>query len=90
MAELPAIALHGTALSGHTHRVENLLLMLGVPYRFVNAPAEVRRSPVFRALNPFGQIPVLQDGELILADSNSILVYLAKRYGTKVPVPSPT
>src|ERR1700686_386201 len=85
MVELPAISLHGTALSGHTHRVENLLLMLGVPYRFVNAPAEVRRSPAFRALNPFGQIPVLQDGELILADSNAILVYLAKRYGKGTP-----
>jgi glutathione S-transferase len=31
-------------------------------------------------LNPLGQIPVLQDGELVLADSNAILVYLAKRY----------
>ena len=33
-----------------------------------------------RRLNPFGQIPVLQDGDLTLADSNAILVYLAKRY----------
>lgn len=31
-------------------------------------------------MNPLGQIPVLQDGALILADSNAILVYLARRY----------
>ncbi len=77
----PSLVLHGTALSGHTHRVENLLSMLGLPYRFTDAPAAVRRTPAFRALNPLGQIPVLQDGDLVLADSNAILVYLARRYG---------
>ena len=75
------IVVHGTALSGHTHRVENLLTMLGLPYRLEPAPAAVRRAPGFRALNPLGQIPVLEDGALIIADSNAILVYLARRYG---------
>lgn len=74
------LVLHGTALSGHTHRVELLLLMLGLPYRTVNAPADVRRSDAFARLNPLGQIPVLQDGDLTLCDSNAILVYLARRY----------
>jgi glutathione S-transferase len=72
-------------LSGHTHRIENLLTMLGVPYRLALAPAEIRRTPAFRALNPLGQIPVLEDGDLVLADSNAILVYLAKRYGAGTP-----
>lgn len=76
----PLLVLHGTALSGHTHRVELLMLMLELPYRFVPAPADVRCSSAFRQLNPLGQIPVLEDGELVLADSNAILVYLAKRY----------
>jgi glutathione S-transferase len=75
------IVIHGIPLSGHTHRVVNFLSMLGVPYRLADSPADVRRTPEFRALNPLGQIPVLQDGALILADSNAILVYLAKRYG---------
>jgi glutathione S-transferase len=74
------IVLHGTELSGHCHRVELLLRMLGLPYRYVAAPAEVRSTAQFRRLNPLRQIPVLQDGELTLADSNAILVYLAKRY----------
>jgi glutathione S-transferase len=67
-------------LSGHTHRIENFLSILGLPYRLVPAPMEVRQTPEFRALNPLGQIPVLQDGDVVLADSNAILVYLAKRY----------
>jgi glutathione S-transferase len=75
------ISLYGTVLSGHTHRVELLLRMLGLAYDFVDSPAPVRRSPEFRALNPFGQVPVLQDGELVVADSGAILVYLARKYG---------
>ena len=76
----PEIILHGTELSGHAHRVELLLLMLDLPYRYVAAPAAVRSTPAFRRLNPLQQIPVLQDGDLTLVDSNAILVYLAKRY----------
>jgi len=76
----PEIVLHGTELSGHAHRVELLLRMLGLPFRYVVASAAVRGTPEFHELNPLRQIPVLQDGELTLADSNAILVYLAKRY----------
>jgi glutathione S-transferase len=75
------IILHGIPLSGHVHRVELLLLALGLPYRLEPAPAEIRGSESFRALNPLRQIPVIEDGDLVLADSNAILVYLAKRYG---------
>ncbi len=76
----PLIVLHGSALSGHVHRVELLLRLLDLPYRFINVPAEMRRSAEFRQLNPLGQVPVLQDGDLVLTDSNAILVYLARRY----------
>jgi glutathione S-transferase len=76
------LILHGTEFSGHTHRVELLLRMLDLPFQFAPAPAEVRRTPEFRKLNALGQIPVLQDGDLTLSDSNAILIYLAKRYGS--------
>ncbi|NHZ33888.1 glutathione S-transferase family protein [Massilia rubra] len=75
-----SLILHGLPVSGHVHRVELLLRMLGLPFTFVPAPAEVRAGAAFRALNPLGQIPVLQDGELVISDSNAILVYLARRY----------
>jgi glutathione S-transferase len=84
----PTLTLYGSPLSGHVHRVVLLLRMLGLPYRFENASREVRAAPAFRALNPLGQIPVLQDGDLVLADSNAILVYLARRHdpaGTWLP-----
>ena len=81
----PAIVLHGTELSGHAHRVALLLRMLGLPYRFVAAPPEVRRMPEFLKLNPLGQIPVLEDGPLVLSDSNAIMVYLVRRYAPGSP-----
>jgi glutathione S-transferase len=74
------ITLHGTELSGHTHRVELLLRILGLPYSYIAAPPAVRAAAGFLELNPLRQIPVLQDGDVTLADSNAILVYLAKRY----------
>jgi glutathione S-transferase len=81
MTTSPTILLHGLKVSGHVHRVELLLSMLNLPFEFVQAGAEVRATEAFRRLNPYGQIPVLQDGEVTLADSTAILVYLAKRYG---------
>jgi glutathione S-transferase len=79
-SEHARIVLHGTERSGHAHRVVLLLEMLELPYRLENAPAEVRRSAEFLRLNPLGQIPVLEDGQTVICDSNAILVYLAKRY----------
>lgn len=76
----PRITLHGTERSGHAHRVVLLLRMLAIPYRFVSAPVEIRRSDEFLRLNPLGQIPVLEDGPVVICDSNAILVYLAGRY----------
>lgn len=82
MSENPhrLLTLHGTERSGHVHRVVLLLRMLQIPYRSVSAPAEVRRTPEFRRLNPLGEIPVLEDGTTVMCDSNAMLVYLAKRY----------
>jgi glutathione S-transferase len=56
------------------------LHLLGLDYAFADSPAAVRQSPEFLRLNPLGQIPVLEDEGLALADSNAILVYLTKRY----------
>lgn len=77
------IRLHGFKLSGHSHRVELMLSLLGLPFTFeaVNLMARAHKSPEFLAKNPFGQVPVIEDGDVTLADSNAILVYLARRYG---------
>lgn len=76
----PSLVLYGTRLSGHCHRVEALLGQLGLPYAYREAPAAVRQSSDYRRIAPFGQIPVLVDGERVIADSAAILVYLCRAY----------
>ncbi len=77
------IRFYRDALSGHCHRVELLLTMLELPFDAVDV--DIGRGdllkPEFVALNRFSQVPVIVDEGVAVADSNAILVYLAKRYG---------
>jgi len=84
------ITLHRMALSGHCHRVELFLSLLGLPYRLVDVDvaAGAHKAPDFLCKNPFGQVPVIEDGEVTLADSNAILVYLEGRYAPGQWMPS--
>ena len=79
----PSLKLHRFALSGHCHRVELFLSLLKLPVELIDVDltGKAHKTPALLALNPFGQVPVLEDGELTLADSNAILVYLANKYG---------
>jgi glutathione S-transferase len=76
------IKLHRHPLSGHSHRVELMLSLLGLPYELIHVDllAKAQKSPAHLAMHPFGQVPVIEDSEVILWDSNAILVYLASRY----------
>jgi glutathione S-transferase len=47
----------------------------------LNMAAGDNRTPAHLALNPFGEVPVIEDGDVVLSDSNAILVYLARKYG---------
>jgi len=38
-------------------------------------------TPEYLALNPNGMVPVIQDGDFVLWESNSIIRYLVARYG---------
>lgn len=75
--------LHYHPLSGHSHRVQLFLSLIGVPAELVEVDlaARAHKTPDFLKLNPFGQVPVLEDGGTVVTDSNAILVYLAKTFG---------
>ncbi|WP_439864752.1 glutathione S-transferase family protein [Pseudomonas antarctica] len=80
----PAIKLYGFPLSGHSHRVELMLSLLGLPsdYILVDLKQGAHKAPEFVAtINSFGQVPAIDDNGTVLADSNAILVYLANTYG---------
>ena len=81
------IRVYRYALSGHSHRVELFLSLLKLPYELVDVdmPKGAHKAPEFLAKNPLGQVPVIEDGEVTLPDSNAILVYLATRYDSSGP-----
>lgn len=83
MQPLSPIKLYRSVVSGHAHRAELFLSLLGLPYAAIDVDlrAGQQRGAEFLALNPFGQVPVIDDNGVVVADSNAILVYLASRYG---------
>ncbi|MGY2258536.1 glutathione S-transferase family protein [Pseudomonas sp. SDO55104_S430] len=89
MSQQP-IKLYRHPLSGHAHRVELMLSLLGVPTElvFVDLMKGAHKTPEFLAMNSLGQVPVIDDNGSILADSNAILVYLAAKYGKGQWLPS--
>jgi glutathione S-transferase len=77
------IKLYDFPLSGHAHRVRLMLSLLQLDYETIHvdlAKGE-QKSADFRSLNPFGVVPVLVDGDVVLRESTAILVYLARAYG---------
>lgn len=75
-----SLTLYGSPKSGHSHRAELMLRILGLPYDYVPMTPDDWTTEAYRKLNPLGQVPVLKDGDTIIADSTAILVYLARRY----------
>src|SRR5215510_5499102 len=76
------IRLYDFELSGSCYKVRLLLNILKVsceriPVDFIN---KEHKSERFLALNPLGDIPVLEDGGIRLRDAQAILVYVARQY----------
>ncbi len=75
--------LYDLEISGNSYKARLFLSILGIVYEkiSVNTRARENKRPEFLALNPRGQVPVLDDDGFIVWDSSSILIYLARKYG---------
>ena len=60
---------------------------IGLPYEIVGMdhPNHDLDAPSYRALNPFGQIPVIDDDGVVVTESGAILLYLARKSGKLMP-----
>jgi glutathione S-transferase len=69
-------------------RVLWALEKLELPFELVGLdhPAGELNTPAYRHLSPFMQIPVLEDGSVVLSESGAILIYLAKKAGKLIPL----
>ena len=76
------LRIHATLQSINAYKVRLLLSLLDVPFELVDVDmygGEHKREP-FLTLNPFGQMPALEDGDFHIGDSHACLVYVARRY----------
>lgn len=82
--------LYLTETSGNAWKVRLLLSMLGLPYDkvVINTRSGGNKAPEFLRLNPRAQVPVVEDGGLVVWDSTACLVYLARKYGGDQWLPS--
>jgi glutathione S-transferase len=78
------LTLFGTDLSQPCRSVSWVLRMNNIPFQYemvIPGSKKGSRSPEHLQRNPSGTVPVIQHGEVILNESNSILVYIAETYG---------
>ena len=79
---MSTLKLYRHPLSGHAHRAELFLSILGLEAEIIDVDlmqGEHKKAP-FLDKNIFAQVPVLEDGNITISDSNAILVYLANQY----------
>lgn len=62
---------------------------LGLPFERIEAGGAfgVVDTPAFRALNPCGKVPVIEDDGFVLWESNAIVRYLAAKHGAGTLLP---
>jgi glutathione S-transferase len=77
------LTLYGIWLSGPTYKAGLTMSLMGQPfaYKHVDLRAGAHKQPDYLAINRFGQVPALVDGDLKLCQSGSILLYLADKFG---------
>src|SRR6185295_4965104 len=87
-----AIKLHVFPVSPRAFKVLFAAHQMGVDYelKFINLFKGEQNAPEFRALNPSGRMPVLEDGDYVLWESNAIVNYLAAQKPDAGMLPSDT
>ena len=85
------VRLWGRLNSINVQKVAWTLRELSVPHERIDAGGRfgIVDTPAYLAKNPMGKIPLLEDGETVLWESNAIVRYLCARHahGTLYPAP---
>jgi glutathione S-transferase len=83
------LKIHGVPISVHTRKVIVATIVKELPYH--NEPVIPFTAPAgWDRLSPTGRIPVMQDGDLTLADSSVICAYLDRKHVERPLLPSDT
>jgi glutathione S-transferase len=80
----PLLHLYGAQQSGHSYKVRLFLLLTETAHTYTSVDISIprdQRPADFQRISPFGEVPVLRDGDQVLAQSNAILLHLARKIG---------
>ncbi|PKU66242.1 Glutathione S-transferase zeta class [Dendrobium catenatum] len=82
MADSAKLQLYSYWRSSSSHRVRIVLNLKGLEYEYkpVNLLKNEQSTPEFAKLNPLKYVPVLVDGDAVIADSFVITLYLEDKY----------
>lgn len=83
------IKLYHFERSGNSREVRLVLHEKNLPFEevIVDVMKGDTKKPEFRALNPFGKVPVLTDGDVVLYEASLINYYLDEKYPTPALMP---
>jgi glutathione S-transferase len=83
---MSGLVLYDFELDENSYRVRLALAALGLSHEKIAVnmfPGREQMRPPMLAISPFGTMPVLTDGDLSLAGTGAILLYLAKAYDSQ-------
>ena len=80
------VKVYGHPMSTCTRKVFTTLIENNIDYDFelVDLMVGAHKQPAYTALQPFGQIPVLQDGDFRMYESRAICRYLDEKFNGKL------
>lgn len=78
---MPTIVLYDHPRSSNALKVRFLLAELGLAYERREVPLARPRPDWYLAVNPVGGVPALDDGGLVVSESQAVLRHLARREG---------
>ncbi|KAK4602810.1 hypothetical protein RGQ29_011707 [Quercus rubra] len=81
------VKVYGTAESACTQRVIACLLEMEVDFELVHVDLDAgeHKRPEFLVRQPFGQVPVIEDGDFRLYESRAIIRHYVAKYADRVP-----
>ncbi|KAI3810634.1 hypothetical protein L1987_20255 [Smallanthus sonchifolius] len=76
------LQLYSFFMSGSSFRVRIALNLKGIDYEYkaINLFKNEQHRPEYLKINPIGYVPALVDGDIVLADSFAIILYLEEKY----------
>ncbi|TCD67246.1 hypothetical protein EIP91_000323 [Steccherinum ochraceum] len=84
------LKLHGFFFSTCTLRVATVLKEYNVPFEFVAVKLEEHghKAPEYMQIQPFGQVPYIDDDGFVLYESRAICRYIAAKYRSNLAGPT--